>query len=51
MYAYEEIQKKGKKGMPNRDEIIKSNVNFADDEAEKLTQSDDKKHGKILTKV
>ena len=56
IYAYEEIQKKGKKGVPNRDEILKSQVKFENNEADNANNTDnappqeEKKRTKTMTR-
>ena len=46
IYAYEEIQKKGKKGIPNRDEILKSHISFE----ENIIAIDTKSRKKTMTR-
>jgi len=54
IYAYEEIDKREKKGTPNRDEILKSHVNFGitenDGNKDNASTQDNKKGKKALTR-
>ena len=54
IYAYEEIDKREKKGTPNRDEILKSHVNFGftenDNNKDNASTQDNKKGKKALTR-
>ena len=51
IYAYEEVQKKGKKGVPNRDEILKSQTSFAvDNDPETSAPPVQKKRAKTMAK-
>ena len=49
IYAYEEIEKKGKKGIPNRDEILRSHVNFEENEKDNNATGGDNKSPKKPT--
>ena len=51
IYAYEEVQKKEKKGVPNRDEILKSHTSFAaDNDPETTAPPVQKKRAKTMAK-
>jgi len=54
IYAYEEIEKREKKGTPNRDEILKSHVTFGDTEndndKDNVSTQDNKKGKKTLSR-
>jgi hypothetical protein len=55
IYAYEEIQKKGKKGVPNRDEILRAQGKLEENEEDKADAGDnappeEKKRAKTMTR-
>ena len=41
IYAYEEIEKKGKKGVPNRDEILRKNLHFEENDDNSASKAGD----------